>query len=138
MEQILNALKAKLKEQDKATDRYDYRCGLHDAIKIVETFTKNNKLKVFELTWKSQDEKEWIAAHTNIEAIKTYLSITHTDITDLDDEDEIVEIPKEEWSKITIRNSEYNKTDPGVFETKTVEEYMKDCKSPDLIAGTMY
>lgn len=95
-------------------------------------------MKVFELRWNAQDEKEWIAAHTNIGAIKTYLSITSTDITDLDDEDEIVEIPKEEWSKITIRNSEYDKTDPDDFETQTVEEYMKDCKSPNLIAGTMY
>lgn len=30
------------------------------------------------------------------------------------------------------------KTDPDDFETQTVEEYMKDCKSPYLIAGTMY
>lgn len=48
MEQVLNALKAKLKEQDKATDRYDYRCGLHDAIKIVETFVNQDKVKEFE------------------------------------------------------------------------------------------
>ena len=48
MEQVLNALKAKLKEQDKATDRYDYRCGLHDAIKIVESFVNKGKVKEFE------------------------------------------------------------------------------------------
>lgn len=48
MEQILNALKAKLKAQDNATDRYDYRCGLHDAIKIVETFVNKDKVKEFE------------------------------------------------------------------------------------------
>ena len=48
MEQVLNALKAKLKEQDKATDRYDYRCGLHDAIKIVECFVNKDKVKEFE------------------------------------------------------------------------------------------
>ena len=49
MQQVLNALKAKLKEQDKATDRYDYRCGLHDAIKIVETFANKDKVNEFEL-----------------------------------------------------------------------------------------
>lgn len=49
MEQILNALKAKLKEQDNATDKYEYRCGIHDAIKIVETFVNKDKLKEFEL-----------------------------------------------------------------------------------------
>lgn len=48
MEQVLNALKAKLKEQDKATEKYDYRCGLHDAIKIVEIFANKDKVKEFE------------------------------------------------------------------------------------------
>lgn len=48
MENVLNALNAKLKEQDKATDKYDYRCGLHDAIKIVETFANKDKVKEFE------------------------------------------------------------------------------------------
>ena len=48
MEQILNALKAKLKEQDNATDRYDYRCGLYDAIKIVETVINKDNGKEFD------------------------------------------------------------------------------------------
>jgi len=48
MEQVLNALKAKLKAQDNATDKYEYRCGLHDAIKIVETFVNKDKVKEFE------------------------------------------------------------------------------------------
>lgn len=95
-------------------------------------------MKVFELRWNKQDEKEWIAAHTNIEAIKTYLSITSTDIEDLDDEDEIVEIPKREWGKMTIHNADYDPSDPDDAEFKTFKEYMKDCKKPDLIAGTMY
>lgn len=96
------------------------------------------KLKVFELRWNKQDEKEWICAHTNIEALKTYLSMTSTDIVDLDDEDEIVEIPESEWSKITIRNSEYDENDPEDFESQTIEEYMRDQLRPDIIAGTMY
>lgn len=95
-------------------------------------------MKVFELRWNSQDEKEWIAANTNVEALKTYLSITSTDMVDLDDEDEIVEIPKEEWSKLSIRNTDYDPSDPEDWETETFEDYMKTCKSPDLIAGTMY
>ena len=47
MEQILNALKTKLKEQDKATEKYEYRCGIHDAIKIVETFVNKDKVEEF-------------------------------------------------------------------------------------------
>jgi len=89
-------------------------------------------MKIFELKWNKQDEKEWIAAHTNIEAIKTYLSITSTDICDLDDEDEISEVHKDQWGKMTITN------DDSELEPQTFEEYMKDCKHPDIIAGTMY
>ncbi len=95
-------------------------------------------MKVFELRWIAQDEKEWIAANTNIGALHAYFRITGTDFSDLDEDDEIVEIPKEEWSKITIRNSEYDPNDPEDFESQTIEEFMKDCKSPDLICGTMY
>lgn len=95
-------------------------------------------MKVFEFRWNSQDEKEWVAAHTNLEALKTYLAITDIDIVDLDDEDEIVEIPKEEWGKMTIRNIEYDMADPDDYEFKTFEDFMKDCKKPCIIAGTIY
>jgi hypothetical protein len=88
------------------------------------------ELKVFELIWARQ-EKEWVCAHTNIEALKTYLNITGTDMSDLEYEDEIVEVPKEKWPGMTIRNS--NKGD-----IQTFEEYMKAATGPDIIAGTMY
>lgn len=87
-------------------------------------------LRVFELRWTGQ-EKDWVCAHTNIEALKTYLNITGTDISDLEYEDEIVELPKEKWPGMTIRNS-----DKG--DIKTFEEYMKTATTPDIIAGTMY
>jgi len=34
--QILKALNAKLKDQDNATDRYEYRTAIFDCIKIIE------------------------------------------------------------------------------------------------------
>ncbi len=95
-------------------------------------------MKIFELRWTAQDEKEWIAADTNIEALKFYLSESSMDIDELDDIDEIVEVPKEDWSKISVRNGEYDEKDPDDWESKTFEEYMKDVHSPELIAGTMY
>lgn len=97
-----------------------------------------NGLKIFELRWTKQGEKEWMAARTNIEALKTYFSITSTDMSDLDDVDEIVEVPMEKWSEMTIRNADYNSNDPDDWQIKTFEEYMKDQTGPDIIAGTMY
>lgn len=93
-------------------------------------------LKIFELRWTSQGEKEWVCARTNIEALKVYLSITDTNIIDLDDTDEIVEIPKEKWGELKIRNSDSYGDDD--WDEMTFEEYMKDQLKPDIIAGTMY
>lgn len=97
-----------------------------------------NDLKIFELRWTAQGEKEWMAARTNIEALKCYFNITSTDISDLDDADEIAEVPKEKWPEMTIRNSDYNSNDPEDWGIKTFEEYMKEQIHPDIIAGTMY
>lgn len=95
------------------------------------------EMKIYELRWTSQ-EKEWVSGRTAIEALKTYLATTDTSIIDLDDEDEIVEVPKEEWAKMTVRNTEYDENDPNDFEEMTFEEWMKQNKSSDIIAGTMY
>jgi hypothetical protein len=97
-----------------------------------------NDFKIFELRWTEIGEKEWVAARTNIEALKCYFNTTSTDINDLDDIDEIAEVPKEKWITMTIRNSDYNSNDPEDWQIKTFEEYMKDQKTPDIIAGTMY
>lgn len=101
-------------------------------------YFKMSELKIFELRWSSQDEKEWVCARTNIEALKIYFNITDTAMIDLDDEDEIIEVPKEKWPEMAIRNSEYNPKDPEDCGTKTFEEYMKTATVPDIIAGTMY
>jgi hypothetical protein len=87
------------------------------------------ELKVFELRWTG--EKEWICAFTNIHALRVYCNITDTDLTDMNDTDEIVEVPKEKWPEMTIRNSDKD-------EFQTFEEYMKAQTTPDIIAGTMY
>lgn len=96
------------------------------------------KLKIFELRWNSQDEKEWVAAHTNIEALKYYCFETMTDLAEMEDEDEIIEIPESEWEKFTVRNNDYDKTDPEDRQEETFAEFMKDITAPTIIAGTMY
>jgi trehalose/maltose hydrolase-like predicted phosphorylase len=96
------------------------------------------EMKIYEFRWTSQNEKEWVSGRTAIEALKTYLEITDTSIIDLDDEDEIVEVPKEEWSKMTVLNTEYDENDPDDFEEMTFEEWMKQNPGSDIIAGTMY
>lgn len=65
-------------------------------------------------------------------------SVTGTDIVDLEDEDEIIEVPKEQWSKMTVINTEYDESDPNDFEAMTFEEWMKQNPSSNIIAGTMY
>jgi len=96
------------------------------------------EMKIYELRWTYQDEKEWVSGRTIIEALKTYFATTDTSIIDLDDEDEIVEVPKEEWSKMTVRNTEYDENDPDDFEEMTFKEWMEQNQSSDIIAGTMY
>lgn len=98
----------------------------------------SKELKVFELRWNNSGEKEWMCAYTNIQALKEYCSITSTDLIDMDDVDEVVEIPKDKWSEYNINNSEYDETDPDDWKQKTFEEYMKEATAPDIIAGTMY
>lgn len=95
-------------------------------------------LKVFELQWTSQDEKEWIAANTIIEALKTYCSITSTDLIDLEDEDNIIEVPKDKYSEMVIKNIDYDESDPDDWKEQTFEQWLKEHTKPDIIAGTMY
>jgi hypothetical protein len=102
------------------------------------TSTPPTALKVFELRWNQQGDKEWIAARTNIDAIQTYLSITDMSIHELDNDDEIVEIPKEKWPEYTIRNADYDPTDPEDAETETFDKIMSRLTKPDIIGGTMY
>lgn len=89
-------------------------------------------MKIFEINWESQGEKEWVSAETNIQALKVYCRITDMDLNDFEDSDSITEVPEEKWSEYTIR-SEMDENN-----TTTFSEWMKNNRSPDIIAGTMY
>ena len=87
-------------------------------------------MKIFEIKWTKYDETEWVAADTNIEALKTYCEMTSMDLDDFDDADEIVELPKSKWGKYTVKTE-----DEGEM---TFKQWMKENSKPDIIAGTMY
>ena len=88
-------------------------------------------MKIFEINWESQGEKEWVAADTNIEAIKFYCKLTGMDIDDFEDTDSIVEIPKSKWKEYRVKEEDEEND-------KTFAQWMKENTGPDIIAGTMY
>lgn len=87
------------------------------------------KTKIFE--FHINGEKEWLCADSFLEALKYYLSFTETD---LDDIDEIIEIPKEKWTKINI--IDVDSSENNVIET--FYHYMKHSDSTEIIATTYY
>ena len=88
-------------------------------------------MKIFEIKWESQGEKEWVAADTNIEALKFYCKLTGMDIDDFEDTDSIVEIPKSKWKEYRVKEEDEEND-------KTFAQWMKENTGPDIIAGTMY
>lgn len=88
-------------------------------------------MKIFEFRWTSQDEKEWVSGRTIVEAMKTYKSVTGTDIEEMEDDDDIVEIAREKWGEYTVNEVDNDRI-------ITFEEWMKENNSSDVIAGTMY
>jgi len=94
--------------------------------------------KIFEFHWKSIDEKEWVSAPSLIAAIKVYLRDTASTLDDMDDEDEIRELPETEWPSCTVVNVDYDHTDPEDWSTMTFDEWMKLHTDPQILAGTLY
>ena len=95
-------------------------------------------MKLFQITWTMQGEKEWIAATSIIGAIKAYCELASFDISDFEDDDEITEIPPDQWDGMTVQNTEYDENDPEDKESWILTELMAESNEPRLIAGTMY
>lgn len=94
-------------------------------------------MRIFEYQWNT-GEKEYVAANTVVEAIKILLSVNDLSIDDLENEEEIVEIPKEKWNDMKVLNMEYDPNDPDDKEELTFAELMSENSNPDVICGTMY
>jgi hypothetical protein len=87
-------------------------------------------MKIFEIQWSNQGEKEWVAAETIINALKIYSSITDVDITDFEKSDDVIEIPEADWDKYSVKMEE--------GDTITFRKWVELYNGNDIIAGTMY
>jgi hypothetical protein len=83
-------------------------------------------MKIFEIR---TGEKEWVAAHTNIQALRLVYGMSEVNLGDYSDDDEIVEIPESEWPNHSISFGD---------RSETFEEYMKHVTEPEYLAATMY
>lgn len=85
-------------------------------------------MRLFQLNSKS--EKYFIAAHTIVEAIQLFCSLQSTTILEMDHEDDIIEVPREKWDEMTIKDPE------GEEESITFLQYMENLDIPEMIATT--
>lgn len=83
-------------------------------------------MKIFEIR---TSEKEWVAAHTNIQALRLLYGLTEVNLGDYGDEDEVVEIPESEWQNHSV-----------VYEDgeETFTDIMKRITEPEFLCGTYY
>ncbi len=83
-------------------------------------------MKIFEIR---TGEKEWVAAHTNIQALRLVYGMSEVNLGDYSDEDEIVEIPESEWPNHSV-----------VYEDgeETFTDIMKRITEPEYLAATYY
>lgn len=91
-------------------------------------------MKIFEIVYKD-DEKQWVVANTNIEALQEVLSTEDSDINLMS---EINELPEEKWDEMTVTNSEYDENDSEDWESMTFREFLKSCESSQIISATFY
>jgi hypothetical protein len=93
-------------------------------------------MKIFEIRFATENEKAWVYAQTNIDAIKTYCSVTSTGLYDFDEVDEVLELPKEKWSEFTVYDDESESEDSNKMTFEQWVEENKDSGS-DVIAVTL-
>ena len=91
-------------------------------------------MKIFEIIYKD-DEKQYVAANTNIEALQEVLSIEETD---LDLMIEIKEVEDNKLDEFHVVNNEYDETDDEDWETKSFREFLSECKGVSIVAATFY
>lgn len=95
------------------------------------------KTKIYEI--RIAGEKDWVCADTAIEALKFYCGLTDMDLVDFEDEDDIVEVPKEDWSNKTIVDTVSHIYEDGDYPIiETFEEYMNHAHETEIIATTNY
>jgi len=95
------------------------------------------KQKIYEFS--VGGEKEWVCADTLIEALKYYYDLTAMSISEFENDDDIIEIPKEKWAEMKITDTEGIEDDETGFPIlMTFAEYMETANRCDIIATTNY
>ena len=79
---------------------------------------------------KMQGEEDFVCAGTIIGALQLLHTMAGLEIYDYDSSDEITQVEKSDWSKLTFEND--NK------KTITFSEFMKTAKTPNIICSTAY
>lgn len=90
-------------------------------------------MKIFEIRFEKEQEKAWVYALTNIDAIKTYCSVSGCDLVEFEKEDFVFEIPKEQWKDFTVYDDESDELDKKTFEQWVSEN---EIYGSDIIAIT--
>lgn len=93
-------------------------------------------MKAFQI--KTKGEVDIVASESLLKAIVFYTAVNGLSEEDFDDDDEIIEIPKEQWATFVIKNTDYDPEDPEDKEEFILEEYMKEIDSPEIIGSTAY
>ena len=90
---------------------------------------KAKNFKAYEIT--VQGEKEWIIAHTAIDALQVYNNITDSDIIDFDCDDDIILLSEEQTDNITIEFED----DDLAF---SLTDLLNDAKKSYYVGGTAF
>lgn len=80
-------------------------------------------------------EEETVAARTIFQAIRYYCDLTGFEIDDFCDEDDIQEIPKNEWDTLMVKNTD---GDLGDKEFYSLKELIEGLTEPELVCSTAY
>ena len=91
-------------------------------------------MKIFEIIYQD-DEKQWVAALTNIEAVQ---EILRTEDGDIDLMKEIRELSEDKWDEMHVVNTDYDENDSEDWESMTFREFIKDVKGCQIISATFY
>jgi len=94
-------------------------------------------MKIFEIIY-NDDEKQWVAAYTNIEALQEVLS---SESTDIDLMKEIKELQEDKWDKWYVNNLDYDENyeeDEENWDSVTFRQFLNNCKSTTIISSTFY
>lgn len=92
-------------------------------------------LRIFDI--KHDGETDTVCAKSNINALLTLYNMTDVDLIDYNETDEVVEVPKEEWSNRRIRYNEDGDSDKPEFFV-TFEEYMATANCSEFMCSTVF